>query len=127
MGEYSGENDWQEVAYDVAEGPHVFRWCYEKDASIDVGEDCFYVDNIRFYNALAKDNRSFQYFNFYRRRFDETPVMLASHLSDSSFVDVGWSNLPWGLYYYGVSCTYEGNRGESEIVWSNGLDVAQML
>ena len=121
MGECSGESDWQEVSFDVAEGPHVFRWSYEKDASIDVGEDCFYVDNIRFYNALTKDNRSFQYFNLYRRRFDETPVMLASHLSDSSFVDVGWNNLPWGQYFYGVSCTYEGNREESEIVWSNGL------
>lgn len=125
MGEYSGENDWQEVAFDVVEGPHVFRWSYVKDASIDVGEDCFFVDNIRFFNALAKDdadNRAFQYFNIYRRRFNESPMLLASHLSDSSFVDVGWNNLPWGQYYYGVSCIYEGNRGESEIVWSNGLD-----
>ena len=124
MGEYSGENDWQEVAFDVAEGLHIFRWSYVKDASIDVGEDCFCVDNIRFFNALNKcetDNRSFQYYNIYRRRLDETPVLLASHLSDSSFVDVGWNNLPWGLYFYGVSCTYDGNRGESGIVWSNGL------
>ena len=121
MGEYSGESEWREVSFDVAEGLHVFRWSYEKDASIDLGEDCFYVDNICFSNALAKNNRSFQYYNLYRRRSDEAPVFLASHLSDSSFVDVGWNNLPWGLYYYGVSCTYEGNRGESEIVWSNGL------
>ena len=28
MGEYSGENDWQEVAFDVAEGLHIFRWSY---------------------------------------------------------------------------------------------------
>ena len=125
MGEYSGESDWQEVSFDVAEGPHVFRWSYVKDASFDVGEDCFYIDNIRFFNALAKsekDNRSFQYYQLYRRRFNESPMLLASHLTDSSFVDVGWNNLPWGQYYYGVSCIYEGNRGESEIVWSNGLD-----
>ena len=38
VGEYSGENDWQEVAFDVAEGLHIFRWSYVKDASIDVGE-----------------------------------------------------------------------------------------
>lgn len=125
MGEYSGESDWQEVSFDVAEGPHVFRWGYMKDASIDVGEDCFCVDNIRFFNALTKtetESRSFQYYQLYRRRFSETPMLLASHLTDSSFVDVGWNNLPWGQYYYGVSCIYEGNRGESEIVWSNGLD-----
>lgn len=125
MSEYSGESDWQEVSFDVAEGPHVFRWSYVKDASFDVGEDCYYIDNIRFFNALAKsetDNRSFQYYQLYRRRFNESPMLLASHLTDSSFVDVGWNNLPWGQYYYGVSCIYEGNRGESEIVWSNGLD-----
>lgn len=125
MGEYSGESDWQEVSFDVAEGPHVFRWSYVKDASFDVGEDCFYIDNIRFFNALSKsemDNRSFQYYQLYRRRFNESSMLLASHLTDSSFVDVGWNNLPWGQYYYGVSCLYEGNRGESEIVWSNGLD-----
>ncbi len=125
MGEFSGESDWQEVNLDVLEGLHVFRWSYVKDASIDVGDDCMYIDNIRFFNALDKsgtDNRTFRYFNLYRRRFAETPVLLASQLSDSSFVDVGWNNQPWGQYFYGVSCVYEGNRGESEIVWSNGLD-----
>ena len=126
MLECSGEGEWETYVYPVAVGEHVFRWSYRKDASTDDGDDCFYVDDIHFYLAdstgVAKGEKSFQYYDLFRRRFDETPVMLASHLMDTLFMDVNWNTMGWGKYSWGVSCYYEGNRGSSDTIWSAALD-----
>lgn len=121
--ECSGEMDWEEHRFPITEGEHVFRWAYIKDAINDVGDDCFYVDNIHFFvEEGQKAQRSFQYFNLYRRRFDGDVVLLASHLTDTVFMEMGWNGLPWGKYQWGVSCDYEGNRAASDTVWSAYLD-----
>ncbi|MBR1514063.1 MAG: T9SS type A sorting domain-containing protein [Bacteroidales bacterium] len=121
--ECSGEEGWTLHEFDITEGEHLFCWTYVKDASTDVGDDCFYVDCIHFYQEDgAKPSRSFQYFDLFRRRFDEAPVMLASHLTDTVFMDLNWGNLPWGKYRWGVSCYYEGNRSASDTIWSTYLD-----
>ena len=36
--------------------------------------------------------RSFRYFEVFRRRTDEAPVLLASHLTDTVFMETNWSN-----------------------------------
>ena len=121
--ECSGEEGWTEHQFDITVGEHVFRWTYQKDASTDLGDDCFYVDGIRFYQEEgAKAERSFQYYDLFRSRFEEEPVMMASHLTDTVFMDMNWSSLPWGQYRWGVSCYYEGNRGHSDTIWSAYLD-----
>ena len=121
--ECAGEEGWGEHQFDITVGEHVFRWDYVKDASTDVGDDCFYVDCIHFYQEdSAKLTRSFQYYDLFRSRFEEEPVMMASHLTDTVFMDMNWGNLPWGQYRWGVSCYYEGNRGHSDTIWSAYLD-----
>ncbi len=121
--ECSGEEEWTEHRFDITVGEHVFRWDYVKDASTDVGDDCFYVDCIHFYREdSAKATRSFQYFDLFRSRFEEEPVLMASHLTDTAFMDMNWSGLPWGQYRWGVSAYYEGNRGNSDTIWSAYLD-----
>lgn len=121
--ECSGEEDWTEHQFDITVGEHVFCWDYVKDASTDVGDDCFYVDCIRFYQEnCAKATCSFQYYDLFRSRFEETPVMMASHLTDTVFMDMNWDGLPWGQYRWGVSAYYEGNRGHSDTIWSAYLD-----
>jgi len=126
--ELSGNMAWEEHRFAISEGEHTFRWSYRKDASTNDGDDCFYVDCIHFYedaNAkcpIPKQERSFQYYDLYRSRFDEQPVMLVSHLTDTMFMEMNWSNLPWGQYRWGVSCYYEGNRGVSDTIWSAFLD-----
>ena len=121
--ECAGEEGWTEHQFDISVGEHVFRWDYVKDASTDVGDDCFYVDCIRFYQEDgAKPTRSFQYYDLFRSRFEEEPVMMASHLTDTVFMDMNWGSLPWGQYRWGVSCYYEGNRGHSDTIWSAYLD-----
>ncbi len=120
--ECAGEEDWTEHQFDITVGEHVFRWDYVKDASTDVGDDCFYVDCIRFYQEdSTKTTRSFQYYELLRSRFEETPVMMASHLTDTVFMDMHWSSLPWGQYRWGVSCHYD-DGGVSDTIWSAYLD-----
>ena len=70
----------------------------------------------------SKTSRSFQYYELYRSRFEEDPVLLASHLTDTVFMEMNWNSLPWGQYRWGVSCYYEGNREYSDTVWSAYLD-----
>lgn len=121
--ECSGEEDWTEHQFDITVGEHVFCWDYVKDASTDVGDDCFYVDCIRFYQEdCAQPTRSFQYYDLFRSRFEEAPVMMASHLTDTVFMDMNWDGLSWGQYRWGVSAYYEGNRGHSDTIWSAYLD-----
>ena len=121
--ECSGEEGWTEHQFDITVGEHVFRWEYIKDGSTDVGDDCFYVDGIRFYQEYgAKSARSFQYYDLFRSRFEEEPVMMASHLTDTVFMEMNWNGLDWGQYRWGVSCYYEGNRGQSDTIWSAYLD-----
>lgn len=125
--ELSGESDWQHYSFEITEGEHLFRWVYQKDASTDLGEDAFYVDCIRFYESdtvmgPAKAQRSLRYYDVYRRRADEAPELLVSHLTDTLFMEMHWNALPWGKYCWGVSCYYEGNRGVSDTIWSTYLD-----
>ena len=121
--ECSGEEEWTEHQFDISVGEHVFRWEYVKDGSTDVGDDCFFVDCIRFYHEEGvKSQCSFQYYDLFRNRYGEEPVMMASHLNDTMFMDMSWNSLPWGQYRWGVSCHYEGNRSQSDTVWSAYLD-----
>ena len=62
---------------------------------------------------LPQAGRSFRYYDLFRRCFEEEPVMLASHLTDTVFMDMNWADLPWGKYSWGVSCWYDGNRAAS--------------
>ena len=124
--EVSGGTEWTRHAFAVTEGEHLFRWTFQKDASTDIGDDCFFVDAIRFYEdstSKAKPSqRSLRYYELFRRRAEEAPLLLASHLSDTVFMETGWNNLPWGQYCWGVSCHYEGNRYDTDTVWSVFLD-----
>ena len=123
MLECSGQSDWEEHRFDITEGEHVFRWVYRKDANTDEGDDCFYVDDIHFFiEDSVRDDRAFQYYDLFRSRFEESPVLLASHLTDTVFMDMNWNGLTWGQYCWGVCRHYEGNRGHSDTIWSTYLD-----
>ena len=78
-------------------------------------------DSLRYENR-ERSLRSFRYFELFRRRTDGSPVLMASHLTDTVFVDAHWSSLPWGQYCWGVNCIYEGNRYVSDTIWSVPLD-----
>ena len=54
--EWAGEEGWEEVSYPVTEGSHIFKWAYEKDASVSYGEDCAWIDYIIFPAATGTGN-----------------------------------------------------------------------
>lgn len=119
--EVSGETEWIRYAFPITEGEHVFRWTYQKDNSTDMGDDCFYVDDIHFCQEAAKADPSPRYYDLYRRRADQPPVLLASRLTDTVYMDTRWSGLSWGRYSWGVTCYYM-NRPFSDTTWSVYLD-----
>ena len=43
----SGEQDWTNVSFPLTAGSHVFRWSYEKDAGLSVGQDAAWIDNLK--------------------------------------------------------------------------------
>jgi hypothetical protein len=48
VGQWSGEQNWQRVAYPVTAGLHTYKWWYVTDVSTLVGSNCGWVDNIVF-------------------------------------------------------------------------------
>lgn len=48
MDEFSGSIDWSMATYTVTPGIHEFKWTYYKDNSISSGEDCVWIDDVKF-------------------------------------------------------------------------------
>ncbi len=46
IGSWAGEKDWSQVAYPIAQGIHELKWSYEKDYSVEYGQDCGWIDYI---------------------------------------------------------------------------------
>ena len=74
------------------------------------------VDDITLYDGsakpMARDLRSFQSFNVYRRNniVNEEPTLLAEGVNAETFeyVDTEWPSLPYGEWQWGVAATYDG-------------------
>jgi len=47
-GVWSGTIDWTEFTQAVTVGNHTFKWEYTKDSSVSSGDDCTWVDDIKF-------------------------------------------------------------------------------
>ena len=62
------------------------------------------------------------YFNVYRRKAAEEPVLLAEQVTDTTYIDIEWAELEDGYYQWGVSAVYEakGRRVETPIHWVGG-------
>ena len=123
MNYWSGTYDWTEYSYAVTAGTHTFKWSYSKDGSVNSGDDCFYVDYIRFYNDGNRNeamNRSFQHYRVYRTDFynngpftEDNTILIADEVTDTLYIDATWADVEMGVYKYGVSKVYEGNRSSN--------------
>ena len=47
-GVWSGTVDWSEFTQAVTVGNHTFKWEYTKDSSVSSGDDCAWVDDVKF-------------------------------------------------------------------------------
>lgn len=48
LGEWSGEESWEVMTFDIEAGQHTLLWSYEKDVNVSTGSDCGWVDDIVF-------------------------------------------------------------------------------
>jgi len=55
LGEWSGIEAWQKVSFPVYPGYHTFKWIYQKDNYSTQGEDCAWIDYIRFPKLLQSN------------------------------------------------------------------------
>ena len=60
--------------------------------------------------VAPRNNRTFQSFNLYRRNniVNEVPELIATGLTDFSYVDNAWATLGYGEYQWGIAATYDG-------------------
>lgn len=70
------------------------------------------------------NSRSFSHYRVYRTNAynngpytEDNTVLLADNMTDTLLIDVTWPDAEAGVYKFGVSRVYEGNR-ESEIMWT---------
>lgn len=49
----SGETDWQQLAFPIPAGSHTLNWAYTKDATVTVGQDAGWLDEVTFTPATA--------------------------------------------------------------------------
>lgn len=47
-GEWSGEKDWTKADFPITSGNHTLKWIYTKDGMLSFGDDCAWIDNIKF-------------------------------------------------------------------------------
>ena len=69
--------------------------------------------------------RAFTNYNVYRKNLSTgaTEQQLATGITEEEYDDNAWGSAPAGVYQWGVSANYAGNRdGESPITWSNKID-----
>lgn len=73
--------------------------------------------------TVNRNTRSFSHYRVYRTDAynngpftEDNTVLLADNVTDTLLIDVSWLEAELGVYKYGVSRVYEGNR-ESEIAW----------
>lgn len=52
---WDGEQDWEQVSFDVPAGIHSFSWIYHKDYSVSSFQDCAWIDLIEFPSIYDAD------------------------------------------------------------------------
>ena len=76
----------------------------------------------------ANNTRSFQSFNVYLKNVLTDEYSKITSTADTTYVHAQWSTLPAGVYQYGVSATYAGNRGDRSVLTVNdGTDNNQYI
>jgi hypothetical protein len=120
MGEWEGEAGWEQVTYPVTTGTHTFKWAYEKDQSVNNGDDCAWIDWIELpasdegvgigedYNILT-GNQLGSYPNPFTNQTRITFNVLESSIAQVKITDVVGHTV-W-------SVMVQAEQGEQEVLW----------
>ncbi len=128
------QSEWTEYTVDLSAYAGQEVWVAIRHFNVS---DMFYldVDDVTLATGGAKmetaDNRSFQSYNVYRKNVLTDEMTPIYSTTDTTYIDAQWSSLPAGVYQWGVSATYEGNRGNrdlrSELTVNDGTDNNQYI
>ena len=73
----SGNNPYTYKEYALSAGTHTYKWSYQKDSSVNSGDDCVYVDDI----------------TMYRQDIPAPPVVGATDYNFDDGTMMGWTSL----------------------------------
>lgn len=131
------------LGYQTVEYPYLISVSYEEvvDGIDFILDEMYYgVDTVmvaynnpnvkvEWVDSNVQGDRSFVDYRIYRTAFDnDGPYSiyntdLVAEVADvNSYVDENWENLEFGLYKYGVSRVYEGNRGDDITGFTENFD-----
>ncbi len=113
MGSWSGDLDWANIAYDVEEGSHVFKWSYQKDTSVSEGEDCAWID------MVDMPSHGMPEMEVHPLEFNVN-IPTDTVLTDSLFI----ANVGSSVLEYSITINQNKNRGQKNIEGSY-LECAQ--
>ena len=92
----------------------------DKDA-LFVASHNYYLDNsIIYIFEIDCPLARIMHYRLYRSNSEGNIVMLADHVTETSFIDHSWDNAIAGEYRFGISEVYF-NGVESEIIWSDTI------
>ena len=85
--------------------------------------------------SAPENSRAFAYYRIYRTDCyndgpytEENTELLASEVTDTVYIDTYWPDVAPGVYKWGVSCVYAGNRGElieTPISWTAPVNMSR--
>ena len=79
QGKWGGIQDWSKQQFPVSRGEHTFSWVYSKDGNTSAGDDCAWIDYIKF-----------PYFDYLKNNTDNPPEFI-SIPDTTSYVDEKYS------------------------------------
>ena len=113
------QSEWTEYTVDLSAYAGQEVWVAIRHFNVS---DMFYldVDDVTLATGGAKmetagNTRSFQSYNVYLKNVLTDEYSKITSTTDTTYVDAQWSTLPAGVYQYGVSATYAGNRGMAKM------------
>ncbi|MBU5687804.1 MAG: hypothetical protein KQA31_00115, partial [Candidatus Aenigmarchaeota archaeon] len=131
----SGNVGWTKKIYNVSKGIHSFRWLYEKDDSVSIGDDKGYIDRIEFIDGGYVFANYINTTDLYLTNlFSREKIFLGTLTSNSKF-HVQWSSTNCGTQCFSNAAIFENNgnvfiqlmgsvSGEKSINFANPLNGA---
>ena len=87
----SGENDWFRASFPLSEGPHIIKFVYAKDFSVDSGQDTVWIDDISYGETIVTDNDGDELPNYFE--ILQTGISATALMADADEDGDGLSNL----------------------------------
>ncbi|MEA3444079.1 MAG: T9SS type A sorting domain-containing protein [Bacteroidota bacterium] len=118
LDEWEGNDDWSHESFTLGTGPHVLRWCYEKDYSVSTASDAAWIDYVTLpviqslFVSVDEINRDeTKSFSVYPNPF-HTSCVFESDISTSGKIKIDIFDIQ-GRHIISIE-----QKGEQSILWN---------